>query len=270
MVLAGTAAMALVACSTPHASRAPASNFGTESPDRLGEFSSAGNGHDDDDDGAEEQSYDIVFTAGGRPPPRPPPPQPRPTGRANPRDKERDPARPGHVPGRRLAGPPDAPYWQQVFEIPWRGSVRLQGPKPTPPERAAGEAAKPAPRSPPQQIGQPPTSSSAQATQPSPAAATGATRAAELLRPRGRLIGQAGSSSRIRIVQGGQTEAEAFFNQLVRETGATPISKPGLAGFAELPGGGGTIGFRTTSTSGPPTIDVRIPGLGIREIKFVP
>jgi len=100
--------------------------------------------------------------------------------------------------------------------------------------------------------------------------ATGAARATELLRPAGRLIGRAGTSARTRILQGGQTEAETLFNQLVRETGATPVSKPGLAGFAELPGGGGTIGFRTVSTSGPPTIDVRVPGLGIREIKFIP
>jgi hypothetical protein len=60
-----------------------------------------------------------------------------------------------------------------------------------------------------------------------------------------------------------------MFNKLVSETGATSVSKPGLAGFAEIPGGG-SIGLRPVSTSGPPTIDVRIPGLGIREIKFVP
>jgi hypothetical protein len=49
-----------------------------------------------------------------------------------------------------------------------------------------------------------------------------------------------------------------------------PITKPGLAGFAELPDGGGSIGFRTSSTNGPPTIDIRIPSLGIRELKFIP
>jgi len=102
------------------------------------------------------------------------------------------------------------------------------------------------------------------------AAVQGAPRAIELLRPGGQLIGVAGSSSRIRLLQGGRTEAEALFNQLVRETGATPLTKQGLTGFARLPEGGGTISFRTVSSSGPPTIDVRIPGLGIREIKFVP
>jgi len=58
---------------------------------------------------------------------------------------------------------------------------------------------------------------------------TGAARATELLRPGGRPIGRAGTSARTRILQGGQTEAETLFNQLVRETGATPVSKPGLA-----------------------------------------
>jgi len=115
-----------------------------------------------------------------------------------------------------------------------------------------------------------PQGSSGNGQSPQTKAAGGAARANELLRPGGKLIGQAGSSSRIRILQGGRAEAEALFNQLVRETGATTITKPGLAGFAELPDGGGSIGFRTSSTSGPPTIDVRIPSLGIREIKFIP
>jgi hypothetical protein len=34
--------------------------------------------------------------------------------------------------------------------------------------------------------------------------------------------------------------------------------------------GGGSVGFRPVSTSGPPTIDVTVRGLGIREIKFIP
>ena len=95
----------------------------------------------------------IILTAGGgRPPPRPPPVPPRPPpGRTTPRQQESEPSRPGHVPGRRLNGPPDAPYWEPVFEIPWRGPT-LQGPRPTPPQRVPGEAATPpqAPRSPTQ------------------------------------------------------------------------------------------------------------------------
>ena len=37
----------------------------------------------------------------------------------------------------------------------------------------------------------------------------------------------------------------------------------------ELPNGGGIVKYRPTSTSGPPTIDVDIRGIGIREIKFL-
>lgn len=96
----------------------------------------------------------------------------------------------------------------------------------------------------------------------------GRARVIGLLRPEGRLIGKAGSSSRVRILRGGQPEAEALFDELVRETNATKINKQGLAGFAKLPGDGGTLGFRRVSSSGQATIDVRISGLGIRKIKF--
>jgi RHS repeat-associated protein len=95
-------------------------------------------------------------------------------------------------------------------------------------------------------------------------------KAINILRPGGRLIGRAGTSSRIRILQGGQAEARALFRHLVQETGATSFTKVGFPGnAASLPGGGGTIGFRAISSSGLPTIDVNIPGLAIREIKFL-
>lgn len=67
-----------------------------------------------------------------------------------------EPVQPGRVPGRRLAGPPDAPYWEPVLEIPWRGGT-LQGPKTAPPPRAPGQTAEPAPpatRPPPRQPSQ--------------------------------------------------------------------------------------------------------------------
>jgi hypothetical protein len=99
-------------------------------------------------------------------------------------------------------------------------------------------------------------------------AAAGDSTIADLLQPDGKLIGQAGSSSRIRILKGGQAEAEILFRrlssggELVRGT-----SYPGS--LVRLPGGG-QVGFRPTSKSGPPTIDVFIEGIGIREIKFLP
>lgn len=38
--------------------------------------------------------------------------------------------------------------------------------------------------------------------------------------------------------------------------------------LVELPGGG-KIGFRPVSKSGPPTVDIFIEGVGINEIKFL-
>lgn len=90
----------------------------------------------------------------------------------------------------------------------------------------------------------------------------------ELLRPGGRLIGTEGSSSKIRIIKGGLQEAEKLFEQLSGSgTRVTGSSYPGP--LVRLPNGG-TVGLRSSSTSGPPTIAVTVQGIGIREIKFIP
>ncbi|MFB1484325.1 RHS repeat-associated core domain-containing protein [Corallococcus sp. RDP092CA] len=100
------------------------------------------------------------------------------------------------------------------------------------------------------------------------AAAQGGAKVVDVLRPGGKLIGQAGTSSQIRILQGGKAEAEALFGQLSKGGEVVAGSKyPGT--LVRLPDGG-TVGFRPVSTSGPPTIDVTVKGLGIREIKFIP
>jgi hypothetical protein len=91
----------------------------------------------------------------------------------------------------------------------------------------------------------------------------------EILTPGGRLIGRAGSSSAIRIVHGGPAEAEKLFQELAR--GGTDVTPPGHVGrLVKLPDNGGYIGYRPFSRSGPPTIDVNVPGSPIREIKFTP
>jgi hypothetical protein len=88
------------------------------------------------------------------------------------------------------------------------------------------------------------------------------------LRPGGRLIGEEGSSPQIRIVKGSLREARQLFEQL--SAGGTLLPGTTYPGtLVRLPTGG-TVGLRPVSTSGPPTIDVRIPGIGIREIKFIP
>jgi hypothetical protein len=88
-----------------------------------------------------------------------------------------------------------------------------------------------------------------------------------ILRPGGKLIGAPGSSKNIRIVQGTQTDAMALFQNLAR--GGKPVAAPRYPGEMIEISTGGRIGFRKTSSSGPPTIDVFIRGLGIREIKFL-
>jgi len=90
----------------------------------------------------------------------------------------------------------------------------------------------------------------------------------DLLRPGGRLIGSEGSSPKIRIIKGGLRDAEKLFEQLSGGgTRVTDTSYPGS--LVRLPNGG-TVGLRPSSTSGPPTIDVTVQGMGIREIKFLP
>jgi hypothetical protein len=97
--------------------------------------------------------------------------------------------------------------------------------------------------------------------------------AAELLVPNGARIGEAGASGSIRLIQGGATEAGMLFEQL--SAGGTGVvgSYPGT--LVNL-GSGGTVGLRTVATGTGArlvpvvTIDVNIPGIVIRELKFIP
>jgi hypothetical protein len=95
-----------------------------------------------------------------------------------------------------------------------------------------------------------------------------------VLRPGGRLIGTAGAATDIRIVRGGLEDAQKLFNQLAE--GGQPIAGSSYPGTAARPSGGGFVGLRTiTSGTGAratpvATIDVKVPGIRIREIKFVP
>jgi len=93
----------------------------------------------------------------------------------------------------------------------------------------------------------------------------------EILMPGGRSIGFAGSTSSIREVVGGVAEGQVLFNRLAR--GGTRIRRNDYPGtFVRLPGGG-TIGFRTVmsrSERSAATIDINVPGVPIRKIKFNP
>ena len=88
-----------------------------------------------------------------------------------------------------------------------------------------------------------------------------------ILKPGGQWIGQAGSNTGIRIVPGGLTAAQQLFDQLTVDGTVLPSSYPGT--LVSLPDDAGTVGLRMTGTSGDiPTIDVNIPGMNLREIKF--
>jgi hypothetical protein len=89
---------------------------------------------------------------------------------------------------------------------------------------------------------------------------------AEILAPGGKFIGRPGENSGIRELPGGAAAAQELFERLTRGAGSTRLTDKSLV--IDLPEGGGFIGLRLTSKSGPPTIDINIPGVGVRELKF--
>lgn len=89
----------------------------------------------------------------------------------------------------------------------------------------------------------------------------------DLLMPKGIPIGAKGSKASIREVLGGQKAADDLFDGLT--VGGKPVTVPTYPGkLVDLPGGG-RVGLRPKSKSGEPTIDVDIPGIKIKKIKFV-
>jgi hypothetical protein len=69
-------------------------------------------------------------------------------------------------------------------------------------------------------------------------------------------------------MQGGEAEAQTLFEQLTQ--GGKLVEGTTYPGQMFNLLGGGQIGLRPISTSGPITIDVFIEGLGIDKIKFIP
>lgn len=89
----------------------------------------------------------------------------------------------------------------------------------------------------------------------------------DLLMPKGKPIGMPGSKPSIREVPGGKKAADDLFDDLI--AGGKPARVPTYPGkMLDLPGGG-RVGLRPKSGSGEPTIDVDIPGIPIKKIKFV-
>jgi hypothetical protein len=89
----------------------------------------------------------------------------------------------------------------------------------------------------------------------------------DLLMPNGKPIGTRGSKDSIREVPGGQKAADEMFDELTAS--GKPVALPSYPGkMVDLPGGG-RVGLRPKSRSGEPTIDVDIPYIPIKKIKFV-
>lgn len=90
-----------------------------------------------------------------------------------------------------------------------------------------------------------------------------------ILKPNGQWIGT--RDGRVVRLQGTIEDAKNLFAQLTRglRTGPHPNPKIGIkGGFAEQ--GEVSIGFRPSSHSGLPTVDVKLPGRGMIEVKFAP
>jgi len=90
----------------------------------------------------------------------------------------------------------------------------------------------------------------------------------DLLTPGDIPIGTAGSRPEIRELPGGINAAQDLFDDLT--DGGVETTPPGYPGVLKSLPGGGAVGLRPASKSGPPTIDVNIPNLDIDKIKFLP
>lgn len=88
----------------------------------------------------------------------------------------------------------------------------------------------------------------------------------DVLKPGGKLVGQEGAGDRVRELPGGTASAEELFDRL--KQGGTETPGSGSARRRVVFPDGSSVQYRPDSTSGPPTIDVAKPGLGIRKLKF--
>ena len=94
----------------------------------------------------------------------------------------------------------------------------------------------------------------------------GAGKILPILKPAGRWIGRTGSNKRVRVLSGGVEAAREMFATLSAE--GKVIEAEGYPGvMVEIPGGG-RIGLREASKSGPATIDIALPGVSIDKIRF--
>ena len=88
----------------------------------------------------------------------------------------------------------------------------------------------------------------------------------DVLKPGGQNVGELGENSGVRVLPGGENGARELFDRLTK--GGTDITPSGHIGKVIRLPDGSVISYRPRSKSGPSTIDVNVPGLNIRKLKF--
>ena len=88
----------------------------------------------------------------------------------------------------------------------------------------------------------------------------------DILNPGGKPLGRPGKSPEIRVQNGGDKAARDLYDQLSK--GGTPESPPNYPGFGTRLPNGDWVGYRPTSRSGTPTIDLDIDGIDFNKIHF--
>jgi len=91
-------------------------------------------------------------------------------------------------------------------------------------------------------------------------------RVADKVMPHGRPIGNVGSDPSVRELSGGTRAAKELFEYL-RVGGHVRLENNKIT-VVELPGKAGHVTFRPVSNSGPPAVDINVPGVPFDKIHF--
>lgn len=97
------------------------------------------------------------------------------------------------------------------------------------------------------------------------------TTCSDILTPNGQPIGQPGTSPDIRELIGDVGDAQKMFDDLTK--GGQVVNKPTYPGTITQVPEGGTVGLRTQMSKSPgtnATIDVNVPNIPVKKVKFNP
>ncbi len=88
----------------------------------------------------------------------------------------------------------------------------------------------------------------------------------DILNPNGQPIGKPGNRPEVRVENGGEKAARDLYDKLAK--GGTPETPSGYPGEGTRLPNGDWVGYRSTSKSGAPSIDLDVNGFPYRKIKF--